>query len=61
MSPPIYEFECPNCKNVVEKLVLGGDKCKDEICKKCDSKMKKRLGTFNFNLKGEDWYKKGMN
>ncbi len=40
---PIYEFQCEECGEVFEKLVLGKDTEEDIVCRKCKSPKVKKL------------------
>jgi len=45
---PIYEFQCEECGEVFEELVLGGD-LEDIVCRKCKSpKVKKLISQVGF-------------
>lgn len=56
---PIFEFECDNCKNQIEKLIsyTESEKLKKK-CPKCNKGYLKKLycSSFNFSLKGK-WFK----
>ena len=59
---PLYEYRCPKCGHIEEKLVKMGR----ELylgCPKCSEgygvTMKKIVSPSSFRLKGEGWTKKG--
>lgn len=45
---PIYEYECSECKNIIE-IITTSIKDKEEIpiCEHCNLTMNKNMGTFN--------------
>ncbi len=50
---PIFEFQCEECGEVFEELVLG-DKIKDVKCKKCgSSKVTKLISQVAFRSEGK--------
>jgi len=53
---PLYEFQCKNCGEILEKLMKVSDpnpeKC--EICEK--GPMVKLMSKTHFVLKGQGWY-----
>lgn len=59
---PLYEYKCPHCHTVIEKLQTGFNAL-TIICRKCVSEekkqveMKKILSRTSFALKGDGWYK----
>lgn len=53
---PIYEYECPNCQFVKERLVLTS-KPRRPMCPRCrQAKMNKIMSVSSFRLKGTGWY-----
>ena len=54
---PIYEYKCPKCGYVKEKLVLRQllNQENPPICPKCRVPMERKLSRFGFELKGEGW------
>lgn len=55
---PIFEYECPNCQLVEEKLVLPSERPMRPLCPKCgQAKMEKIMSVSNFSLKGKGWSK----
>lgn len=53
---PIYEYKCPKCKTIIEKLKLSND-INTEFCPNCNTVMKKQISLSSFILKGTGWYK----
>jgi len=51
----IYEFKCPKCYKVVEKMQRYGDSA--PVCTTCVSKMIRQVSRTSFALKGGGWYK----
>lgn len=50
---PIYEFECLDCKEVFETLVLSANNVKDVTCKKCHStNVKKTISAGSHKVAG---------
>lgn len=51
---PIFEFECGNCGNVFELIVLPGKAVNHPcICPKCESpNTERKYSTFGFKIKG---------
>ncbi|WP_136809698.1 FmdB family zinc ribbon protein [Desulfosediminicola flagellatus] len=50
---PIYEFECLECKEVFEKIVLSAEKVKDVLCTQCQStKVRKTISAGSHRLAG---------
>lgn len=52
---PLYYFVCNNCNQEEEMLKKMNDPLPD--CKKCGSKMKRKMVSSNFHLKGNGWAK----
>lgn len=50
---PLYEFECPLCKSVMESLVKMGT---ETIKCQCGSTANRKLSAGSFILKGTGWY-----
>lgn len=54
---PIYEYKCPDCDVVVEKMRKISERDDQTICIECGGEMK--FGIFEFNavtlLKGSGW------
>ena len=59
---PLYEYKCPDCQTVIDKLQTSFTVL-TIICRKCVAEnkkqveMKKILSRTNFALKGDGWYK----
>ncbi len=55
---PIYEYECRECKNVVEQWQsISSDPL--SICPECSGEMKKLISSSSFQLKGGGWFADG--
>ena len=54
---PLYEYECPNCGNVFERLKKFYDKS-EEVCE-CGTPAHKIISNSSFRLKGGGWYASG--
>lgn len=55
---PVYEYECSDCKNVLEVQ----QKMAEEpltVCPECEGTLKKLISTSSFQLKGGGWYADG--
>lgn len=55
---PIYEYECPKCKNTFEVLKRITDDSL-ELCKICRVNMVKIISQSTFHLKGFGWARDG--
>lgn len=57
---PIYAYECPKCKKVIE-LLQPMDKKLAPLCVEegCTVDMEPIISVTNFSLKGHGWYKDG--
>jgi len=54
---PLYEYICDNCKNTTDELISVSDSDKEVKCKKCDSVMRKLVGSgIGFMFKGDGFY-----
>jgi len=54
---PMYDFECPSCKAIEEKMLGINDDKKNIECSKCNTKMVLViLSAPGFILKGTGWY-----
>jgi len=54
---PIYEYKCPDCNTVFEKLQSIKEKPIKE-CPECHNKnVSKIISKSSFVLKGDGWYK----
>jgi len=51
---PVYEYECPKCKDIKEIITIRSED-KKVICDKCDLEMKKIISGSSFILKGIGW------
>ncbi|MEJ6593337.1 MAG: zinc ribbon domain-containing protein [SAR86 cluster bacterium] len=53
---PIYEYQCEECQNRIEKLMKLSDEA-PVICPKCSKPaLKKMVSAAAFRLKGSGWY-----
>ena len=43
---PVYEYRCPDCTNLFEKLVPFSDAARDVHCPTCGTQASKLLSTF---------------
>jgi len=57
---PVYEYECPNCKGIIERYRRMDSK-KNAVCIKCGCEAKKIISNSTFELKGGGvgWYASG--
>lgn len=53
---PIYEYKCPSCNEVQEKLVRHSDPDKEHALCKCGGEAERIISLGSFELKG-DWFK----
>ena len=53
---PIYEFECKNCKKVIEKPYGYTQRPDGIICPNCGDIASIIPALSNFHLKGGGWY-----
>jgi len=59
---PLYEYKCPKCGTIIDKLQSNFEAL-TIICRKCvkehneQVEMKKILSRTSFSLKGDGWYK----
>ena len=58
---PIYEYKCPKCGHVFEKLMKFSDPNPDK-CPECEAPNPERQMSMNtgFVLMGGNWHKPGM-
>ena len=56
---PIYEYACPDCGEVTEKLRKVSEREDPVSCSKCGGATKKKVSESSFQLKGGGWYKDG--
>ena len=52
---PIYEFECPKCQNIDERLYLRYESPKSEPCTKCGGQSKKIISTGAIHTDTPTW------
>ena len=56
---PIYEYQCPSCGDIIEKIQSFTAKAPEQ-CEKCGlGPMIKLVSQSSFILKGSGWYKDG--
>jgi putative FmdB family regulatory protein len=53
---PIYEYACPNCRNVFEKWLKFSETTENAPCPKCGSQARHIISNTAFVLKGGGWY-----
>jgi putative FmdB family regulatory protein len=51
---PIYEFKCPDCNKLEEKIQKISDP--NPSCPTCQKTMEKLISSSAFELKGTGWY-----
>ena len=57
---PNYTYTCQNCGREKEEYIPITQRNRIQICSQCGTVMQKLLGTgSSFNLKGENFYRKG--
>ena len=57
---PIYEYECDECKEVVEAMQSFSDEPLTD-CPSCSGTLHKLISRSSFHLKGGGWYSDGYN
>ena len=55
---PIYEYQCSECGEIVERLQKVGDR-QLRTCPQCSGRMQKLVSRTSFQLKGGGWYDQG--
>ena len=53
---PIYEYACPNCRNVFEKWLKLSETTKNAPCPQCGGLAQHIISHTAFVLKGGGWY-----
>ena len=53
---PIYEYACPNCRNVFEKWLKLSETTENAPCPKCGGQAQHIISHTAFVLKGGGWY-----
>jgi putative FmdB family regulatory protein len=53
---PIYEYACPNCRNVFEKWLKLSEATESATCPQCGSRAQHIISNTSFVLKGGGWY-----
>ena len=57
---PLYEYQCPKCKKIVELQQKINEKIAPICCEEdCNVEMESILSTSNFAFKGHGWAKDG--
>ena len=54
---PIYEYTCPQCEKMVEKIQGVNDPVPH--CEECLTEMSRNISLSSFRLKGGGWYRDG--
>lgn len=53
---PIYEYQCTECGEALEEMVLPG-RAEPTVCPKCGKpNLSRVISTTSFQLKGGGWY-----
>ncbi|MDR2695508.1 MAG: zinc ribbon domain-containing protein [Deltaproteobacteria bacterium] len=53
---PIYEYTCPQCRNVFEKWLKLSETTENAPCPQCGSQAQRIISNTAFVLKGGGWY-----
>ena len=53
---PIYEYACPNCRNVFENWLKLSETTENAPCPKCGGRAQHIISHTAFVLKGGGWY-----
>jgi len=53
---PIYEYECPKCGGISERIEKMNENKRNPKCAKCDKAMSKIMSNNTFKLKGKGWF-----
>ena len=53
---PVYEYTCPNCRNVFEEWLKISETTEHAPCPKCGSQARRIISNTAFVLKGGGWY-----
>jgi putative FmdB family regulatory protein len=53
---PIYEYACPNCRNVFEKWLKLSETTENASCPQCGGQAQHIISHTAFVLKGGGWY-----
>ena len=56
---PIYDFECPGCRQKKTESVSIHEEAAAPKCDTCQSEMRKVFGTIAIQFKGEGFYSTG--
>ena len=54
---PLFDYQCLDCGHLVEDVLQKSSDPTLKFCPECAGEIKKLLGTPNFQLKGDGWYK----
>lgn len=60
MKKMIYPFKCSKCDYKDEVFLSYKNRTKNRVCPKCQKVLNRIIGKPLFNLKGNDWSKKGI-
>ncbi|MCL2123141.1 MAG: zinc ribbon domain-containing protein [Desulfovibrionaceae bacterium] len=53
---PVYEYACPNCRNIFEEWLKVSEATESAPCPKCGSQARHIISNTAFVLKGNGWY-----
>jgi putative FmdB family regulatory protein len=53
---PIFEYECKECGNEEEKVLMVSEIDDEQKCSKCKNILTKLVSKFSFVLKGSGWH-----
>lgn len=53
---PTYEFHCPSCNTVVDKVKSISNRNSEEVCENCGHVMNRVPTACTFILRGSGWY-----
>jgi putative FmdB family regulatory protein len=57
---PIYEYQCPKCKTIIELQQKFSEKVAPLCCEKdCNIEMESVISSTSFALKGHSWARDG--
>lgn len=57
---PIYEYECEECREILE-VSQSISEAPKTTCPSCSGSLKKLISVSSFQLKGSGWYSDGYN
>ena len=54
---PIFDYQCLHCAHIIEDIIQNLDEDL-KFCPQCGTdNMRRLIGTANFHLKGDGWFK----